>query len=169
MVSSSNLQSNFYVIRDMCGPGREAACKAGTAKNPPRKEKKTTHIKSDSCNGKRTGSAEPGTPRKSLRIYSWAENQEPRRGGTAKVWLTESNCCLNNVNIQNKRKEVENMVPVETGHGRLGGGKVKTRPSSEQDGDSRRTTGHLNDSACALCDSQPKIHTSQDVKEGTIK
>lgn len=79
--------------------------------NPPRKEATTKHIKSDSCNGKRTGSAEPETPRKSLRIYSWAENQEECGSGgvIGKVWLTESTCCLDNLNIQYKRKEVENM------------------------------------------------------------
>lgn len=71
------------------------------------------HIKSDSCNGKRTGSAEPETPRKSLRIYSWAENQELCRGRTVKVWLTESTCCLDNINSQRKSKEVKNMAAVK--------------------------------------------------------
>lgn len=91
----------------------------------PEKKRKPPTLKSDSCNGKRTGSAEPETPRKSLRIYSWAENQEPCGGATVKVRLTESTCCLDNLNIQNT-------AAVEAEKGRVSGAKVEIRLSSEQ-------------------------------------
>lgn len=92
------------------------------------------HIKRDSCNGKRTASTEAETPRKSLRIYRWAENQEACGGVAVKVWLTESTCCLDNLNIQGKRKEGKNMAAVEALNRRAGGAKVKIRASSQQQG-----------------------------------
>lgn len=108
---------------------------------------KTARIKSDSCNGKRTGSAEPETPRKSLRIYSWTENQEPCGGATLKVRLTESTCCLDNLNIQN-------MAAVEADNGRVSSAKVEIRLSSEQHRDGSRKLPKR----CLIRQPAPNIH-----------
>lgn len=45
-----------------------------------------------------------------------------------KVGLTERTCCLDNINIQHKRKEVKNMAALETHNGgRVSGGRGGSR------------------------------------------